>query len=109
MKKLSLILTAAILSFSLSSFAGESEADRERRNIKDQIFDLVDLSNHSSEGVVTVYFEIGYGNEIIVHQIDSSNEELTEYVQNCLDNGTLTVGDGSKGKVYAIDLHFYVL
>ena len=108
MKKVRIIL-AAFLVFGLSSFAGEAEVMKKKMNIKDQIFEKVDVSNHQSSGTVHVTFEITENNNLLIHHISTTNAELESYVRKCLSDTYIDASEQTKGRIFEIELNFFLL
>jgi len=108
MKKVSIILAALVL-FGFSSYAEGNETMKTKRSIKEQVFEKVDVSVHEAEGNVIVLFEVSEDNTMVIHQINTENKELETYVRECLLNAPIDVEDNMKGKVFEIELNFYLL
>ncbi len=81
----------------------------ERRSLKEQVFEKVDMSKYDTEGSVIVRFEVSDENTIIIQSISTDNPELERYVINCLNDSSIAVSDQMKNKVFEIELNFYLL
>jgi len=108
MKKLSLFI-ALLAFFSFSAMSAESDLIKAKKNLKEQIFEKVDHSVHNVEGNVRVFFEISEDNTVILHNIIAESDELENYVRNCMKDCELETEDFMKGRIFEIELDFYLL
>jgi len=111
MKRLSLILVAVLFT-SIATYAsgGEEEATlTAKNNLKEQIFHKLDSATHDVEGEVSVFFEITENDEVILHNIIADTDELEAYVRKCMEDCHLETEDFMKGRIFEIELNFYLL
>jgi transposase len=104
MKKLTLLALALVIGTS-TLFASNLNSENLNKNIRDQILKLMEEPNFSidEETTITILFTFNSEGEIIVLSVDSSNENVLNYVRENL-NHKIIANPGAQAKLYTLPL-----
>ncbi len=108
MKTIKLLMIAAIMAFSFSSFAndGNTKGNNISKFISNQLQSDYLSVLIENEMDVKIEFYINSDNEIVVMNTDSENEELDRYIKSHLNYSELDVENVRHKEPYFITIQF---
>lgn len=107
MKKISLVFVAAMLLFTGSIFANNSNEIDPTKTITSQISKLLhhnDLSESEINEVAQVRFTLNKKGEIVILSVDTENYNLESFVKGRLNYQKLEVNNIEEGKLFTVSV-----
>ncbi|MRI01985.1 hypothetical protein GH721_15685 [Kriegella sp. EG-1] len=105
MRKLSLVMVAAMLLFTGSIFANEVNSNEPTKSLSEQISEIL-KDNELSEYIVNqsaqVRFTLNNEGEIVVMSVDTKNDKLESFVKAKLNYKKVALKEVKEGKLYTI-------
>ncbi|MEO9891201.1 hypothetical protein [Aurantibacter sp.] len=105
MRKLSLVMVAAMLLFTGSIFANEVKSNDPSKSLTEQITEIL-KDNELSEYVVNqsaqVRFTLNNEGEIVVMSVDTKNDKLESFVKARLNYKKVELNEIKEGKLYTV-------
>ncbi len=105
MRKLSLVLAAALLLAGGNLFANDSRNNDPKKDLIVQIGDLLKNNNFILEEedlTAEVLFTLNHKNEIVVISVDTDNEILEQFVKSRLNYQHVDIAAGKEGNMYTV-------
>lgn len=105
MRKLPVVLAAALLLTAGNLFANDSKTIDPKKDLANQIGQLLDknsfvLSDHDL--TAEVLFTLNSKKEIVVISVDTEDEDLERFVKSRLNYQTVELASGEEGKMYTV-------
>ncbi|MBM1106415.1 hypothetical protein JQC67_09725 [Aurantibacter crassamenti] len=105
MRKLSLVMVAAMLLFTGSIFANEVISNEPSKSLSAQISEILNVNTLSDNAVnqkAQVRFTLNEDGEIVVMSVDTKNKNLETFVKNRLNYKKVEVDEIQEGKLYTV-------
>ncbi len=111
MRKLSLVLVAAMLLSAGSAFAGSFEKPKPSKNLSAQIAEILEASQikvKDADLTARVLFTLNEENEIIVLKVDSDDPRLEQIIKSKLNYKKVDLKEKQSEKKYVIPVRITV-
>jgi hypothetical protein len=105
MRKLSLVVVAAMLLATGNVLANDTKGENPTRNLSNQISEMLSVNNFSIEHndlTAQVRFTLNADGEIVVLSVNTEFDEMESFVKTKLNYQKVNLIDVEEGKVYTI-------